>query len=327
MSATPAPSNIDISVILPVFNVEQYLADCLDSLLTQRGAVRLEIILVDDASTDAGGELCAAYAAREPGVHYHRLAENAGVSVARNTGLELACGRYVAFVDPDDRVPANAFAELLRYAEQSGADVVKGNNDICSAKGSHPAGYNTDRVRALQGEQILEALFMHRYIRGHPWGKLFRRDVIGELRFPANVRMAQDLQFIAGVLARAQSLLLVPVCVYEYQLRGDGSTGSKYRKGGYLHWLDSIEALGRHVSSPGQRRAYTGLQVRTLNQAVREVSKLNVDEARPLLVELHKRRADWQLGLPGLLTNLDSVKTLWRYCVVCWHLRRGRAHS
>ena len=318
----PAQPVVDISIILPVFNVEPYLAACIESLLAQQGGQQLEIILVDDASTDKSGEICAGYAGRVANVHYHRLTDNAGVSVARNTGIDLATGRYIAFVDPDDRVPANAFVELLQHARDSGADVVKGNNQVCSERGDRAAGYDVEALRVLDGEQILEELFRHRYIRGHPWGKLFRREVIGDMRFPVNVRMAQDLQFIASVLARAERLLLIPVCVYEYQLRGDGSTGSKYRKGGYLHWLDSVEALGLHVRSDVQRRAYTGLQVRTLNQAVREIGKLSRQEARPLAVELRKRRKDWQLGWVRVLWQLDSIKTLWRYVVVRWHLAR-----
>ena len=322
MSAPPAQPVVDISVILPVFNVEQYLVDCVESLLAQQGSFALEIILIDDASTDSSGQLCETLAAQSPKVLYRRLARNSGVSVARNTGLDLATGRFVAFVDPDDKLPLNAFEALLRNAEASGADVVKGNNMICGARGPRPAGYDTAQLQQLRGEQILEALFRHRFIRGHPWGKLFRREVIGDCRFPENVRMAQDLQFIAQVLARAKSLLLIPACVYEYQLRGDGSTGSKYLKGGYLHWLDSIEVLERHVQSAAQRRAYIGLQVRTLNQAVREISKLDGDASKPLAAEIRRRNECWKLGWLRLLSNLASPKTLWRYWVVRWHLAR-----
>ena len=90
-----------ISVIVPVYNVEKYIGRCLDSLMAQTYG-NLEILLINDASTDGSGGLCDRYAAQDPRVRAVHLTENRGVSHARNVGLEEARGRVVAFVDPDE---------------------------------------------------------------------------------------------------------------------------------------------------------------------------------------------------------------------------------
>ena len=103
-----------LSVIVPVYNVENYLSRCVDSILSQSG-VTLEVLLVDDGSTDASGKICDSYAARDDRVKViHK--ENGGLSSARNTGLDRASGDYVTFVDSDDYLEPEAYGPMLDLA-------------------------------------------------------------------------------------------------------------------------------------------------------------------------------------------------------------------
>ena len=111
-----------ISVVIPVYNVERYLAECVDSVLAQSFG-DYEIFLVDDGATDSSGAMCDAYAARDPRVRViHR--QNGGLSAARNTGLDAAAGTYVYFLDSDDYIAPDALEKLHALAERESADVV-----------------------------------------------------------------------------------------------------------------------------------------------------------------------------------------------------------
>ena len=111
-----------VSVIIPVYNVEKYLEECVDSVLAQT-YTDWEAILVDDGATDSSGRMCDAYAAKDPRIRViHR--ENGGLSAARNTGLKAARGEYVYFLDSDDYIEPDTLALLLETAEREQADVV-----------------------------------------------------------------------------------------------------------------------------------------------------------------------------------------------------------
>lgn len=104
--------SVDISVVVPIYNVEEYLKECLDSLLDQ-GTVSLQIIMIDDGSTDAGGMIAKGYADRHPNFEYHRI-ENGGLGHARNYGVKYAVGKYIAFVDSDDIVVEHTYEKIYK---------------------------------------------------------------------------------------------------------------------------------------------------------------------------------------------------------------------
>src|SRR6188472_365311 len=120
----PLTRNALVSVVVPVYQVEDYLAECLDSLLRQAYR-RLEIVVVDDGSTDRSAQIARAYADRDGRIVMVRQ-DNAGLGAARNTGLDHCTGELVTFVDSDDRVPPAAFLRMVRALEQSGSDFVVG---------------------------------------------------------------------------------------------------------------------------------------------------------------------------------------------------------
>ena len=146
-----------ISVIIPVYNVSKYLSRCINSVRTQ--AHVKEILLIDDGSTDDSGILCDAYAAMEPLVKVlHK--ENGGLSSARNAGLDLAQGEYVAFVDSDDFLEPGAYEKLLSCAQRHEADLVcAGRSDLIGGIGDKTLGLCPEKEETITGPEFVARMF------------------------------------------------------------------------------------------------------------------------------------------------------------------------
>lgn len=319
----PAPL---VSLVLPVFNVAPYIRECLESIVGQTFSRPCEAILVDDGSTDDSFAICREFEERYPEIFVLiRCETNAGVSTARNLGLERARGTFLVFVDPDDVLPEQALDRLVEAAEKHGADIVKGNLVLFSESSEKPAPDRVHAERVVSGEDVLEALYEHSEVRGHIGGKLFRREILGALRFQTGVRMAQDLLYFSEVFARARSLALIADVVYRYRKHSSGSTGRKYEKGSYRDWLDAVERAGQYASTAQQRRAHKRLLLRTLTQIARETREISAQFASAVLEEIERRMADWDLNLPSLLIrDRLGTRSLLRYLKLRLALARIR---
>lgn len=310
---TDAPP--DISLILPVYNVARFLPECLQSIVAQDFNGRIEALLIDDGSTDDSAEICRRFVAAHPQTfELIECPQNAGVSVARNLGLDRAGGNYVVFVDPDDVLPTAALSSLHAAAEKHAADIVKGNLVLFDEASERPAPDRVETTTRVTGEAVLTTLFEHARIRGHIGGKMLRREFCADLRFPVGVRMAQDLLYFSELFARADSLVLIDEVVYRYRKHGGGSTGGKYARGSYVDWLGAVERAGEFARSPRQRRAHRDLQVRTLAQIAREVRHLPPGDAAPVLDVIEARCRQWRIDLPQLLwRDRLGLRALGRY--------------
>jgi len=201
---------IRISIILPVYNVAEYLQECLQSIVDQSFDHEIEALLVDDCSTDNSKAICIRYADEYPGLFKLISHEtNRGVSVARNSGLDIARGDYFLFVDADDVLAAGALQALYSAATEFDADIVKGNNTIFNDNGEQDARYNVASDSMITGDDILTELYTHDKVRGHPWGKLFNRTRLGRARFPVGVRFSEDLLYCSQVFSDASTMRLI----------------------------------------------------------------------------------------------------------------------
>ena len=139
-----------------MYNVAEYLPECLQSVIDQTFDLIIEALLVEDCSTDRSLQICKEYAERHPDLFkLMRNAENQGVSVVRNVGLDSARGDYFMFVDPDDVLPQGALKSLYTAATQNDADIVKGNNTIFNQHGEHQARYYIDSESMVTGDDVL----------------------------------------------------------------------------------------------------------------------------------------------------------------------------
>jgi glycosyltransferase involved in cell wall biosynthesis len=293
---TESSSELMLSIVMPVFNVGPYIEEALESIVNQDFVHDYEVILIDDASTDASLAVCREYAAeRNDIIHLLESAENAGVSVARNRGLDHARGKYLMFVDPDDVLPLTALSDLFDAAEQYHADIVKGNLLLFDHKSQRHAPDRVHRTRLVTNDNVLTSLYDHSAVRGHVGGKMFRRDKLGHIRFTAGVRMAEDLLYFSQMFAAAESLVLLDRDVYRYRKHPTGSIGRKYEKGSYIDWMDAVEQSGKFASGSAQFRAHRSLLLRTMTQIARECRKIDPVSATSVLGVIEEKCEQWNI--------------------------------
>jgi glycosyltransferase involved in cell wall biosynthesis len=284
-----------ISIIVPIFDVEDFIEPCLESLVAQDFELPHEVLLVDDGSPDGSREICHRYVDRHPDLF--RLIcnpENRGVSVARNRGLDCMVGDYCLFVDPDDTLPDTALTSLYGAAALHGSQIVKGNNSEFDDRRTRRSRQDVRRPRSFYGDQVLTVLLRHEIVRGHPWGKLYTAALVERVRFSAGVRLAQDLLFNAEVFAAASSFTVITDTVYHYRIRQSGSKGRKYDAGSYRDWLHTLDHIAQFASSRRQRAALHGLRIRCLLQLLRECAKLPPERAWQPVMDAERFARTWK---------------------------------
>lgn len=204
-----------LSVLVAVYNVEQYIHSCVDSILAQ-SYLDFELILVDDGSTDEGGRICDEYAEKHAGIRVvHK--ENGGLSTARNAGLDVASGRCIVFVDADDTLPPDALQKMVGRLTENDADILIFG--FCTVHESSMTQSSLQPMPRLEYLDALKRLLTYR-IPVTSWGKLYRREIFEGLRFTPEARTGQDLLFNIDCIAHKK--LSVSICnetVYNYVLR------------------------------------------------------------------------------------------------------------
>jgi CDP-glycerol glycerophosphotransferase len=232
-----------ISVIVPVYDVEAYLGDCLDSVLDQ-GVEDLEVVVVDDGSTDGSAAIARRFAERDDRVKLVRQA-NHGLGHARNTGVAAATGDFLSFVDSDDRLADGALARLLASLERTGSDFATGNIERFNGTGTWPAAFvrktfwrrrprtHVTRFRWLLHDRMAQ-------------NKLWRRSFWDQhaLGFPEGC-LHEDIPVVIPAHFMAGSVDVLPEPVYLYRQRDDGSSITQRRA--TLRALDDRVAACEHV--------------------------------------------------------------------------------
>lgn len=206
-----------LSVIVPVYNVENYLSRCVDSILSQSG-VTLEVLLVDDGSTDASGKICDSYVARDGRVKViHK--ENGGLSSARNAGLDRASGDYVTFVDSDDYLEPEAYGPMLDLAESYGAKLVCGGRyDVDGDTGKKTVGLCPQKTEWITGEEMVGRIFLWDGCDSSACDKLYHRCLFDKLRYPEG-RVCEDVPVTYRIVLEAQWVALWDKPFYNYYHR------------------------------------------------------------------------------------------------------------
>lgn len=212
-----------VSVIVPVYNVEAYLAKCVQSLLDQTFS-DLEILLVDDGSTDKSLAICDEYAAKDARIRViHK--ENGGLSSARNAGIEAARGRYIGFVDSDDYVEPEMYERLYTLAEREGADIAIGSFRYCYA--DREKAFTVETAPSVcTGREALGRALRREGIANYVWTRLVRREIFDRgLRF-AEGRVFEDVHIMPEMLLAAEKVAVDDRPMYNYVKRaGSIATG------------------------------------------------------------------------------------------------------
>lgn len=253
-------SEVLISLIVAVYNIEEYIPRCIESILAQTYR-NLEIILVDDGSTDRSGRICDDYAARDARIRViHK--QNGGLSDARNAGMDVANGEYIGFVDGDDWIEPDMYYAMYEACEAAGAQIAACRYKQITKQGVIDASGGNSV--SLSGTAALEIYVTgdERYqIYNSVWSKLFERSLVEDMRFPVG-KNSEDIMFTTKAFCRMDRLAYLDKAYYNYVLDREGSimnekAGERRLKDEIPFWREQIAYLrAQGLSEISDKAAY-----------------------------------------------------------------------
>lgn len=225
-----------ISVIVPVYNVEKYISKSVSSILNQ-SYKDIEVILVDDGSTDRSGEICDEFAKKDERiVVIHK--KNGGASDARNYGLDFATGECIGFVDADDYIDEDMYEKMMLVLKQYDADIVTCGNIVHDKDSSVCMYCDNDKSLCFDKLDAYKNLFQKKYIDISCCTKLFRKSSIGKERYKVGIH-TEDLHFLYRIINQSKKIAYVGRPFYHIICRENSSSRVSYNS----HILDPLKTL------------------------------------------------------------------------------------
>lgn len=281
-----------ISLIVPVYNAEKYISQCIEGILKQTYS-DIEVILVDDGSTDRSGEICDEYAKKDNRIKViHK--ENGGASSARNQGMTVAQGLYISFVDADDYVFPDYIEYLYNMLTEYEADISVGTclklsegkkTDSQSIKEQYD---NT--AECFTSEAAIENLLYRKGITGYPVLKLFKKNCIENEKFMENVTYGEDFIFIYHALRNASKVVLGRKIIYIYYQNADSVNHKKIDVQKYrVSWETFEKEIYSVISQTENKKLVKALDSKALIYALDFCTRLvKIREAEALYKKLKK---------------------------------------
>ena len=277
-----------ISVIIPFYNSEKHLKKCVDSVTSQTYS-DLEIILVNDGSTDSSRKIAERLASRDPRIRIIDI-ENSGVSVARNTGLSQATGSFVMFADSDDMINVNIIQRMMKVMKETKADMVTCQID-CT---------DTLTERLISKKIVYDIYSKHEYLRlffkigcnaqvHYPVAKLYRRELLPEDLYPAGIRIGEDVVGTYKAISQTEKIASLRDVGYYYYENPDSVTGSFSDKD-----FDLLDVWDRMVEitkgkDPDHKYALLGRDRINFTLLLRLITRVPADEIRKRFSSREKR--------------------------------------
>lgn len=221
-----------ISIIIPVYNVELYICECLESVINQTYK-KLEIIIIDDGSTDKSAEICKNYLKKDNRIRLISQ-KNSGVSAARNLGIEFANGEYITFIDSDDYIDVNYIKCMYENIKKNKCDIV-----VCGLQDFEYNNKFTKKSKKfkkiLNCNDFFAEMFREKFLYAVVWAKLYKKDLIKGLKFDSKYKIGEDLDFlVTNFLNKIDSIYVDnSECLYYHRVRNDSATESKFNE----NWL------------------------------------------------------------------------------------------
>lgn len=292
-----------ISIIVPVYNQEKYLAQCIDSLLCQTFS-DIEIFLVDDGSTDRSGAICDSYAKRDTRIKVIHQ-KNGGLSDARNTGLDMAVGEYIAFVDSDDFVAENIYEKLYHSLIKADADIAVCSCVIVDEKSQAIPKENEKCVlsdHTYTGEQVINGEGTY-WLNVVAWNKLYRKNIFAELRYPKG-KYHEDEFLFHELYDLAKKTVCISDKLYYYRKTSGTITDPQ----NVMYTLDRAEAMYNRIKFCIQKgyvikvQAYEKVMFRPLEAVVRRGKSKCQDKEKFTRVEQMNKEIVKQLYCHRLIS-------------------------
>ena len=310
---TGREANEKISVIVPVYNVEAYLSACMESLIGQ-SYKNLEIILVNDGSTDSSDEICREYAGRDDRIRIITQ-DNQGLSAARNTGLDHATGDYVFFCDSDDSLSNDALEKLINKAADDNSDIVACGianvwYDDCGDVVRSEAFTNSD-PGMWSGRQAVVEMMRSNNVCTVAWNKLYRMRLFDDLRFPVGL-LHEDEAFTYKLLYGAGLVSYLPDLLYNYRQRS-GSIMQADLSGRYAYLIQALIGRREFFEQKGENELAQHSQISLLEQIKYAYRNVCGAEDRKELNGIYARELE-NGGAPDVMGSQKRLALLcWRY--------------
>ena len=301
-----------LSIVIPVYNVEKYLKDCLDTVLFD-GIGDYEVIVVNDGSTDSCPQILAEYAARFPNLLQVITTENGGVGSARNKGIEIASGKYIVFLDSDDSYTPGAIPEILSKCDD--------DFDICffdaAAKNENGKVIGSVIGPSVVGEFTLETNPSVIFAQPSTWNKIFRRSLFTDngIYFPGRV-WYEDLCTIPKLYIHTNKMQYVENCWYNYMQRSGSIMNSRGRLERNLEIIDACENLLDYYKAEGMYDRYCReLEYAVFyNELLCSVDRVNMADRDS---DVQNRLTDWFLAhFPDFRNNRYIQSMPWKYRLI-----------
>lgn len=275
-----------VTIVVPIFNTTNYLSRCINSI-TNQSYRDIEILLINDGSTDESLRMCNLIAQTDPRIKIITQ-QNMGLSESRNKGIEMATGEYICFVDSDDYIENDMIENLLKTAEKTSADVVEGSFFIHMANGIvRDISEESTGVKLVSGRRNLINAYADGVILIPAWDKLYKKEALEDIRFDPTC-FKEDSDFIYKLCKEGKTFALESKPFYHYVKRGQGSlTGNKFSERLFqlIDWgkksSKEVAELGEGYQDASEKILYNSL-VHVLRNYMRDHKngKLEFDEYR-----------------------------------------------
>lgn len=286
---------VQISIIIPIYNVEQYLEQCLDSVIGQ-SYKNLQIILVDDGSTDSSADICRKYEKKDSRIIFIQK-ENGGLSDARNVGTSIATGEFTFYLDSDDFLESNAIEILEMLQRKEDYDIVLGNYYYVYPESKYEAKHVFVHEMSLNNYEAMEAL-MTGNIQSFAWGKLFRTNIVQKYLFPKG-RLFEDHYWTHLVFGEAKKIGITSQPVVNYRQRNDSIS--------YSFDINRLDMFDGWIKRKKYLEQY---YPRLINKALANCARQYVQTAWLVLI---KMRFDKKFALKKM-RQYNSKLQLQNYC-------------
>lgn len=218
-----------ISIVIPIYNVEKYIHRCIESIL-QQSLIELEIILINDGSTDKCGEICDEYAKIDKRIKViHK--KNEGVSSARNAGIDNARGEYIGFIDADDYIDKNMYKELYNSIKKYNSDIAISSFSFVKNDAEDPQDVSNKRLIYDKNEAIKNYFNMtYPFNYSFLWNKLFKKELFDGVRLNTNILVQEDTEIMLKIYNKSTRVVYIGQSLYFYQLGHGSVTSNKISK-------------------------------------------------------------------------------------------------
>lgn len=235
-----------ISIIVPIYNVEKYLPECLISIQKQTYS-NLEIILVNDGSSDNSASICKKVLEQDERFIYIEK-ENGGLSSARNYGIEKSTGDYLVFIDSDDYICEDMISVMLSYMVKYEADICCCNWDFVNENSEllKKNRINIKNVKIFDGNSGKKVLLSEKYFKCYAWNKMYKKVLFDDIRYP-NGKLYEDIVAAFKLFDKSKNIVFCNDVLYHYRIRQDSITQKKFHVKKY-DLLEALEVVDKNYS-------------------------------------------------------------------------------